>query len=228
MLQTRARGVFITGTDTGVGKTVYACRLLETLGRKGLRAVGMKPVASGAGLLDGNCRNADALAMMKAAPHPVPYERCNPYCFESAIAPHLAAQLEGAVIELSVIRHVYKQLAAEADFVVVEGVGGWQVPLNERETVADLVRLLDLPVILVVGIRLGCISHALLSADSINRHQGQLLGWVANVIDRQMPCRAQTIAAIESRLSVPLLDVIEFTNPLLSEKSQQDVNISIL
>jgi dethiobiotin synthetase len=228
MSQTRFKGVFITGTDTGIGKTVYARHLLETLQRKGVQAVGMKPVASGAEQVDGDWRNLDALILHRSAPQSIPYQLCNPYCFEPAIAPHLAAQQAETPIELGVIRQAYDQLARLADFIVVEGVGGWQVPLSDSNTVADLVRVLGLPVILVVGIRLGCINHALLSAASIMQQPGCLLGWVANVVERDMPCAAQTIAAIEDRLAAPLLDVIEFTNQPLSDAASHDVNISVL
>ncbi|HID49834.1 MAG TPA: dethiobiotin synthase, partial [Chromatiales bacterium] len=157
MTDLRYPGVFITGTDTGVGKTVYACGLLRSLGRAGVRATGMKPVASGADRIDGEWRNADALALLEAAPQPVPYARCNPCCFEPAIAPHIAARQAGREIDLGGIGEAWRQLRDIAEFVVVEGVGGWQVPLNDNQTVADLARLLQLPVILVVGIRLGCI-----------------------------------------------------------------------
>lgn len=228
MIGPRHAGVFVTGTDTGIGKTVYACGLLRTLGRAGVRATGMKPVASGAERIDGEWRNADALALLEAAPQPVPYAQCNPYCFEPAIAPHIAAQQAGVEIDPGVIAGACRQLAEVAEFVVVEGVGGWQVPLNDRETVADLARTLQLPVILVVGIRLGCINHALLSADSIRRQGTELLGWVANMVEPDMACRAENVSAIEQRLDAPLLDVIEFSNQPLSDMSQRGLNISML
>lgn len=222
------KGVFITGTDTGIGKTYYSCLLLQTLNRKGLSTAGMKPVASGAAWMEGELRNDDALALIKSASHDTPYKYCNPYCFEPPIAPHLAAEQVHRNIELDSIRDAFEYLAAAVDFIVVEGVGGWQVPLNKNESVADLAATLQLPIILVVGIRLGCINHALLTAASIEKSRGHLLGWVANVIDPNMHYRDQTIAAIEQRLSAPLLEVIEFTNQPVSNLTQISTNIRFL
>ena len=155
-----ARGVFITGTDTGVGKTVVACALVRGLRAQGLRVAVMKPVASGAQRTPDGLRNADALALAASAGYEGPYEDLNPYCFEPPISPHIAAKEAGIEIDTSKIRHVYDTLAASADWVVVEGAGGWFAPLNERQTMADIAWGLTMPALLVVGLKLGCLNHA--------------------------------------------------------------------
>src|SRR5882724_1204043 len=157
----KCRGYFVTGTDTGVGKTRIATALLRAFASRGLRAVGMKPVAAGCERVDGALVNEDVTALMAASTVAAPVELINPYRFQSAIAPHLAAELAGETISLQRIGDAYVALAARADRVVVEGAGGFLVPLNEREDFGDLARLLELPVVLVVGMRLGCLNHAL-------------------------------------------------------------------
>jgi dethiobiotin synthetase len=161
------RGVVVTGTDTGVGKTLVAAGLLHGLARRGLRVAGMKPVATGCERTAAGLRNDDALCLGRHASVDAAYEEINPYAFEPAIAPHVAAAEAGVRIDLARIAACCARLSRGADRVVVEGVGGWRVPLNEREDVGDLARLLGLPVLLVVGVRLGCLNHARLSADAI-------------------------------------------------------------
>jgi dethiobiotin synthetase len=184
-----ARGLFVTGTDTGVGKTRVAVALIHALRAQGLRVAAMKPVAAGsaAGGL-----NEDVVALMQATNVEADMRDVNPYAFEQPIAPHLAAHLAGVRIELSVIVEAYSRLAAVADVVVVEGAGGWRVPLNEREDMADLAQALGLPIVLVVGLRLGCLNHALLTAESIVHRHLPWAGWVGNSIDpamaHQTPC----------------------------------------
>lgn len=202
------RAVFITGTDTGVGKTRVACSLLRALARAGQRAAGMKPVASGARASCEGLRHADAQALMAASNVAAAYADVNPYAFIPPIAPHLAAEAAGVVIELTTIREAYGRLAALSDWLVVEGAGGWRVPLGERHTMADVARDLGLPVILVVGMRLGCLNHALLSAEVIEGDGATLLGWVANGVDPQMQAADANIAALQARLAVPLLATI--------------------
>ncbi len=205
------RGFFVTGTDTGVGKTLIACALLHALARAGRRVIGMKPVAAGAvrgaqGLIN------DDVALLRAAGNvDAPLALINPYCFEPAIAPHLAAEQAGTVIELELILDAYRNLSSIADIVVVEGVGGFCVPLNRGEDSADLAHRLGLPVILVVGLRLGCLNHALLTAQSIRAKGLTLAGWIANHIDPAMADAGRNVAALAERLSAPLLGDIGFT-----------------
>ena len=204
------RGYFITGTDTGVGKTLIACALLHAYARQGKRVIGMKPVAAGATPGAEGWLNDD-VAMLRAASNvKAPSQFVNPYCFEPPIAPHLAAEQAGVTIELARIGHAYAELAAMADIVVVEGAGGFCVPLNRGDDSADLAAYLDLPIILVVGVRLGCLNHALLTAQAIRARRLRLAGWVANRIDPAMRVADDNIMALAERLAAPLLGDIEF------------------
>ncbi len=209
-----ARGYFITGTDTEVGKTWCSLGLMAALQQQGKSAVAMKPVASGCMAMPDGLRNDDALRLQAQATTPLPYAQVNPYAFEPAIAPHIAAAQSGIAINLDTIVETFRSLEGEADITIVEGVGGWQVPLNETETVADLARALDLPVILVVGLRLGCINHALLSAESIRASGCRLVGWIGNVVDEAMAEPQQNIAAIRQRIGAPLLGIVPYQSQL--------------
>ncbi len=208
--QVTSHGLFITGTDTGVGKTRVATALLRAFARRGLRAVGMKPVAAGCERIDGALVSEDVAALVAASNVNLPVDLINPYRFQAAIAPHLAAELAGETISLQKIRDAYVVLAARADRVVVEAAGGFLVPLNEHEDFGDLARLLELPVLLVVGMRLGCLNHALLTAEAVQRRGLQFAGWVANRLDAQMPAFEQNVHALRERLRVPLLGTIPF------------------
>jgi dethiobiotin synthetase len=202
------KGFFITGTDTDVGKSWCSVGLMAKLQQQGHRVVGMKPVASGCTQTAVGLRNADALLLQQQASTALDYDMINPYHFLPAIAPHIAAAQAGQRIKLGKIVERFIQLKTEADYVLVEGVGGWQVPLNDDETVADLALALKLPVILVVGLRLGCINHALLTAESIHHSGCTLAGWIANTIDPQMAQQQQTIDALTQRLDAPRLGII--------------------
>ncbi len=221
---------FVTGTDTGVGKTLISCALLRGFTARGKRAVGMKPVAAGGSLrsngapagvplagaagCDAGGHNEDALQLRAAGNVTAGYAQINPYCFEPATAPHLAAQHHGVTIRFSHIMQSYRELAAKADVVIVEGAGGFRVPLNDEQDSADLVKELDLPVILVVGMRLGCLNHALLTVDAIAARGLVLAGWVANVLDAEMPVLQQNIDALQQRIAAPLLGVVpHFAQP---------------
>ena len=205
-------GVFVTGTDTGVGKTLVACALILAVAETGRRVVGMKPVAAGA---QANARgvlvNDDVVRIMAASNVAAPRTNVNPYCFAPATAPHLAARASGVEIVLEEILAAYWKLAALAEFVVVEGVGGFCVPLNAREDSADLARHLGLPVLLVVGMRLGCLNHTLLTAQAIRARGLRLAGWIANRIDPSMAVAEENVTALAERLAAPLLGEIEFT-----------------
>lgn len=194
-------GIFVTGTDTGVGKTVTACALLRAHVASGLRAVGMKPVASGIAA-DALC-HADVAALAAAGNVEAPLAVRNPYAFAPAIAPHLAAREAGVVIELVRIGAAYRELAARTDRVVVEGAGGALSPLDDQRDMLDIACTIGLPVLLVVGIRLGCLNHALLSAAAIRARGLVLAGWVANAIMPALPRFDENVATLERRLAAP-------------------------
>lgn len=197
---------FVTGTDTGVGKTRVSAALLRALSAQGLRAVGMKPVAAGGErYADGRWTNEDSLALRAAANVSVPAELDNPYLLPDPVSPHIAARNAGMTIELPLIVERFQQLQRGADAVVVEGAGGWEVPLNERESIADLAVALRLPVILVVGLRLGCLNHALLTQRAITARGLRIAGWVANQVDPQMREPAANLETLRAKIDAPLL-----------------------
>ncbi|MCW5622092.1 MAG: dethiobiotin synthase [Burkholderiales bacterium] len=208
-------GCLVTGTDTGVGKTLVSCALLHALRRQGLRAVGMKPIAAGcersaAGLLV----NEDVEALLRAGDAAATRDDINVYAFVEPIAPHIAAAQAGVRIDLAHIVTHHRTLASRFDAVVVEGAGGWRVPLDEAHDFADLAQALALPVILVVGMRLGCLNHALLTLESIQRRGLTLAGWVANHVDPGMARLDENVAALRTRIAAPLLSVVPFqTHP---------------
>jgi dethiobiotin synthetase len=203
-------GYFVTGTDTGVGKTRVAAALIHALKRDGRRVAGMKPVASGCRETAEGLRNEDAELLLAASSFAISYDQVNPYAFAPAISPHLASAASGRPIELAVILDQYKSLAGRADVVVVEGVGGWRVPLGQVITTEHLARALDLPVVLVVGLRLGCLNHALLTAQAIELAGLELCGWVANQIDPEVEFRNEVVTTLVQRLAAPLLGVLPF------------------
>jgi dethiobiotin synthetase len=205
-----ATGYVIAGTDTGVGKTFIACALLHRLREAGVTAVGMKPVAAGCERTVEGLINQDVEALRWASAVTLPREAINVYAFERPIAPHIAAALDGTHIDLDAIVRRFDQLSSTADVVVVEGVGGWLVPLNDSESFADLAAKLRLPVILVVGMRLGCLNHALLTAEAIRTRGLALVGWVANHIDADMACPEENVRSLEHRLQCPLLGVVPY------------------
>ena len=196
---------FVAGTDTEVGKTFVSCALLHRLRLQGVRAIGMKPVAAGT---DGAGKNDDVEALIAAAGVQAARELINPYLFAPAIAPHIAAAEAGRTIDLETILAAFKRLRGMADAVLVEGVGGFCVPLGADCDTADLAEKLALPVILIVGMRLGCINHALLTQQAIAARGLPLAGWIANRIDPQMSRCDENLAALQERLSAPLLGVV--------------------
>ncbi len=199
-----AKGLFITGTDTGCGKTEITLALMRRLQDTGYRVLGLKPVASGAEETGDGLRNADALRIQAAGSMAVPYELINPYAFEPPVAPHVAADEAGVCIEARVIRDACAAMAELADVVLVEGVGGWRVPLAPALEVADLPRLLNMPVLLVVGLRLGCLNHALLSAESI-AGRANLGGWVANQVEPDMLRSDENVDTLRRTIDAPLV-----------------------
>jgi dethiobiotin synthetase len=204
------RSFFVTGTDTGVGKTLVCCALLYGFAALGKSVIGMKPVAAGAIRSADGMVNDDVALLRAASNIEAPPQLVNPYCFELPIAPHLAAEHAGAAIELAAIVSAYRQLAALADIVIVEGIGGFCVPLNHDEDSADLAQCLGLPVILVVGLRLGCLNHALLTAQAIRAKGLELAGWIANRIDPALAAVDGNVFALAERLAAPLLGEVKF------------------
>jgi dethiobiotin synthetase len=196
---------FVTGTDTEVGKTFATCALLLSLRKRGYRAAGMKPLAAG---VDAGGRNEDAEQLMAASGFPAPRELVNPYLFATPIAPHIAAAEAGVDIDIERIVVACERLRGMADAVLVEGVGGFRVPLDRYSDVADLAVRLALPVILVVGMRLGCINHALLTVEAIAARGLSLAGWIANRIDPAMLRCEENLATLGERIKAPLLGVI--------------------
>ena len=196
-------GFFITGTDTGVGKTEVACLLTSGLAASGLKVGVMKPVAAGAVSTPQGLRNEDALALMACASIEARYETVNPFCLTEPIAPHIAAADAGVRIRTADIVECFAALKRQADCIVVEGAGGWLVPIGAQETMADVARALDLPVVLVVGLRLGCLSHALLTAQAIRASGLLLAGWIGNGVDAVYARQAENLATLEHWLGLP-------------------------
>jgi dethiobiotin synthetase len=199
---------FIAGTDTDVGKTLVAAGLLVAAKNHGLTTAALKPLAAGCEKTESGWRNADALLLQSVITRPLMYEQINPIALASAIAPHIAAQQEKRVLSADRIAGFCRGSLNQADFTLVEGAGGWRVPLNPQETLADVAKILRLPVILVVGMRLGCISHALLTAEAIRNDGLQLAGWVANCIDADMPVLQENIHSLAARIPAPCLGVV--------------------
>lgn len=201
-----SQAYFIAGTDTDVGKTTIAAGLLHAARLQGLSTLAAKPVASGCAVTSKGLRNADALALIDQSTVQLPYKRVNPFAFEPAIAPHLAAREAGVALAVPALLKAMQGILAEgADFTLIEGAGGWRVPLSDHANLSDLAIALKLPVILVVGVRLGCINHALLSAEAIARDGLQLAGWVANVIEPRTSRLEENLASLAERLPAPCL-----------------------
>lgn len=196
---------FITGTDTEVGKTFVTSALLLALRERGIKAIGMKPIAAGT---DSAGKNDDVEALIAASGVPAPRELINPYLFQPAIAPHIAALEEERSIDIAHIVACFNKLRGMAETVLVEGVGGFCVPLGDQDDTADLAEKLDLPVILVVGMRLGCINHALLTQQAIAARGLKLAAWVANRVDPEMSRFEENLATLNARITAPLLGVI--------------------
>jgi dethiobiotin synthetase len=205
------KGYFVTGTDTGVGKTLVACSLLRAFAGRGFKAVGMKPVASGAVAGGNGLVHDDVERLIAAANVAAPRERVNPYCFAPPTAPHIAASKAGVKIDLDHIGRCFNALADLADVVIVEGVGGFRVPLGSGADTAQLAARLALPVVLVVAMRLGCLNHALLTAEAIAGRSLVLAGWVANHIDPRMTAAEENVRALETLIAAPLLARIAYT-----------------
>ncbi|VFP86475.1 dethiobiotin synthase [Candidatus Erwinia haradaeae] len=219
---------FITGTDTNIGKTIVTCALLQAAIRAGYLAAGYKPVASGCTLTSDGLRNRDALALMNNSNVHINYDQVNPYPFRSPTAPHLASQKEGKKIDFSMLSAGLLALGSIANWVVVEGAGGWLTPLGEKYSYSDWVIMEDLPVILVVGLKLGCINHALLTANVIRQTGLNFLGWIANHPIKNSYYLQDYLIVLEKRLNIPLLGVIPWTKNAMDAPLFNYLNLSVL
>lgn len=204
------KAFFMTGTDTNVGKTLIAAGLLVAAKNKGFTTAALKPVAAGCEKTDAGLRNDDALLLQSVITQKLYYEQINPIALEAAIAPHIAAQQEKRTLSADRLTGFCRGVIGSANVTVVEGAGGWRVPINPRETMADLARNLQLPVIVVVGMRLGCLNHAFLTIEAIVRDGLPVVGWVANCIDAEMPVLQENIESLKMRLPIPCLGIIPF------------------
>jgi len=203
------QGIFITGTDTGVGKTLVSAGLVRLLAQGGVRVVGLKPVASGAEQTPDGFRNADALALAAESSIKLPYDLTNPYCFEPAVAPHFAAAEAGVAIELTRLVDWYRAATSQCEVAVVEGAGGWRLPLHPEGFLSDLPEQLGLAVILVVGLRLGCLNHARLTLEAIERSgRSPFLGWIANRVDPEFMRLDENLTSLHRLLGSPPLAAI--------------------
>ena len=204
--------VFVTGTDTDSGKTVTAVAVLHALRQRGLSCLASKPIAAGAAMTEQGLRNSDALHLQRAAGGQQAYEQVNPYCFAAPIAPHIAAQQQGQTLDgQAIAASLHKLLAQAADYRVIEGAGGWLLPLNAHETLADVITELRIPVLLVVGLKLGCLNHALLTVADIERRGVPLVGWVGNQLQPQaMPYQAENVTLLKQRISAPCLGILPY------------------
>lgn len=213
---------FITGTDTEIGKTTLSCTMIRDLAGKGLRVAPMKPVAAGASQIDGVWHNEDVDALMAASNMPLPVPLVSPFLLKTPIAPHLSARLDGQVIDLQHILSCYRALCEQADAVIVEGVGGFCVPFTQDTSSADLAVQLNLPVILIVGLKLGCINHALLTAEAIRARGLKLAGWIANRIEPFMPYGDENIQTLDALLGAPRLGTMPYLESFAQAGSYLD------
>jgi dethiobiotin synthetase len=195
-----AKGFFITGTDTDVGKTTIALALMDALQKKGLIVAAMKPVSAGCENTEYGLRNEDAVRLMQQASIELPYDVVNPYAFEAQVAPHIAAAEQNITMDIDAIQQAYQHIAAKADVVIVEGAGGWLVPLTATHTMADIVNTLNVDVIQVVGLKLGCLNHALLTSASIAAHGARHVGWITNSLTENMNHQEENILSLQQRL----------------------------
>jgi dethiobiotin synthetase len=206
----KPKSLFVTGTDTGVGKTVVAAALTRALVARGLKVAVMKPIASGSDPTPDGPRNSDALTLLAAANVPAPYEVVNPYCFLPPVSPHIAAREAGVTIDLTLLRSRFDCLAAASDWVIVEGAGGWLAPISDTAAMADLAAALALPVLLVTGLRLGCLNHSLLTRESVRARGVPFAGWIANAVDPHFDRPGENIATLTARLGEPPLARVPF------------------
>ena len=217
-------GIFITGTDTEIGKTRVACALLNILNKNDIKTVGMKPVASGAELVNNQLQNEDAINLINASTVKLPYGLVNPYVFKTPASPHIAASIDNQKIELDKITSCYREIESQSDFVIVEGVGGWLAPVNETQTVADMAEALQLPVIIAVGMRLGCLNHALLTAQHIQQNGLKLVGWIANSVDNNFSFLEENINTLTEQINAPLIARLGFDKKNFASEYEDSIS----
>lgn len=219
-----SKSLFVTGTDTEVGKTAICCAILAAANARGMSTAAVKPVAAGC---DENGHNEDALALQNAMSMSMDYAQINPVALDSAIAPHIAAQQQGKRLQAGRLAGLCRGvMSSSADLVLIEGAGGWRVPINPRETLADVAKELAAPVILVVGMRLGCINHALLSAEAIRRDGLQLAGWVANRVESSMSCYRENVDTLRQLLAAPMLGEVPHQSPFNAKLAAQFLDLA--
>lgn len=220
---------FVTGIDTEIGKTFTTVALLSAAREQGKKVLGLKPVAAGAEQTVDGLRNEDALSLIDASNVSLPYEQVNPVCLPQPISPHLSARYSGQSIGVaSLLQSCRAGLNTNSDLTLVEGAGGWRVPLNDEETLADFAKVLSLPVILVVGLRLGCLNHACLTAEAILADGLSLAGWVANTIDADMSAHDDNIEYLKQKIEAPMLGHIPFCHGEQRNNTSQFVDINKL
>jgi dethiobiotin synthetase len=217
---------FVTGTDTDVGKTQIAVGLLHLANSQGLSTIGLKPVAAGCEKTEQGLRNQDALLLQAVSSVKLPYEQINPVALIDPVSPHIAAQQEKRVLSADRLAGFCRGSFRMADFTLVEGAGGWRVPINPSETMADLVQALQTPVILVVGMRLGCLNHALLTVEAIRQDGLPIVAWVANCLDVNMRATDENIQTLQQRIPAPCLGVVPFMNQPTPEKFAEYLSLS--
>lgn len=222
------KGVFLTGTDTGCGKTHVAVGIMEALKRRGLRVAGMKPVASGCEIVEGRLVNDDARKIRSAFTNMPDYELVNPWALPDPVSPNIASSRQGLHIVPGPVIDAYRELEKSSQAIVVEGIGGWRVPLSDSLQQRDLARLLEMPVILVVGLRLGCISHARLTAEAVLRDGLPLQGWIANHPDPDYDSAAETLDYLAAVMEAPLIGEFPFRNDNAEGKDVGKLNLEIL
>ncbi|KPJ90206.1 MAG: hypothetical protein AMJ53_14510 [Gammaproteobacteria bacterium SG8_11] len=222
-----AKGFFITGTDTEIGKTTASLVLMRAFKQQGYQVAGMKPVAAGCQLTPDGLRNDDAQKLLSESSIDLPYELVNPFAYEPPIAPHIAAAIINDTLNIGAIANAYAKIAAQVDVVIVEGVGGWAVPINDKQTMADVAKALKLPVILVSGIRLGCLNHTLLSIDAIRAKGCHIAGWIANLLGENNSVSQQNIEYLKNSLPEPCLGTLPYfgENRVISGKTALDIQL---
>lgn len=225
-----SKAFFVTGTDTGVGKTFASCAMLEAAKSKGLSTMALKPVAAGAEIVDERKTNEDALQLQAHMSLELPYEQVNPVVLDAPTSPHIAAHLAGRKVDASrLLGYCRGALLKRPDFALIEGAGGWRVPINNRQTLADLAKLLDLPVILVVSLKLGCLNHAMLTAEAIANDGLTLAGWIGNRVEAEpMDYESEYIASLAGALKAPMLGCLSFSAKSAPVEAAAEIDLSAL
>jgi len=218
---------FVTGTDTEVGKTVLTVALIKAAQKAGHTAIGCKPVSAGCDVVDGQWQNEDAVAIREAGSVPLSYEQVNPVALIEAMAPHIAAESEGVTLNADMLAKHIDGLP-EADYTFIEGAGGWLVPLNDDETLADVATAIQTPVIMVTGLRLGCINHSLLTVEAIRAAGLKLAGWIGNCVDPDMVARESNIATLRQQIDAPLIGIVPWMGTYDLDQVIAELDFSIL